>query len=155
MGSRPEAWGTLLPFHPGVKNRPKYSPLQNHRFTNEHSTVKCWTVESDGSVTITSAAIIASTGGTNDFWAAIYGPDLDRGIQENMSFHQFFESVEPNVPKYAIQIAKAQQGDVLGITLKHISQDSSYLVKIADFGIQSGNYEGYTPMIHKCQWHVL
>ena len=76
LGSRPEAWGTLLPFHRGVKDRPTSSQIQNYRFPNDHSTVKCWTVESDGSVTITSAAIIASTADTSDFDAAIYGPDV-------------------------------------------------------------------------------
>ena len=154
LGSRPEAWGTLLPFHLGVKNRPKSSQLQNYQFTNDHPTVKCWTVESDGSVTITSAAIMASTAGTNNFDATIYGPDVVGRVQET-SFHQFFESVEPNLPKYAIQIARAQQGNVLGIILMRISQGSDYLVKIADFGIEVENYAGHTPTIIQCQWHVL
>ena len=154
-GSRPEAWGTLLPFHSGVGNLPKYSPLQNSRFTNADPTVKCWTVESDGSVTIPCAAIIARTDDTNDFRAAIFGPDVADAIQEDMSFREFFTSVMPNLPKYAIQIATAQQGDVLGIILMHISQDSDYLVKISDFGIKSDKIKGYTPTIDQCQWHVL
>ena len=156
LGSRPEAWGTLLPFRPGLKGRPKDSPLSDGLFTDEHPTVKCWKVESDGSVTITTAAIIASTNDdANDFRAAIYGPDLKGYLQENASFRQFFESVKPNLPKYAIQIAKGQQGNIRGIILMQISPDRDYFVKISDFGIESKNYKGSTPNVIECQWHVL
>ena len=156
LGSRPEAWGTLLPFRPGLEGRPKNSPLQDGLFTDEHPTVKCWKVESDGSVTISTAAIIASTNDdTKDFRAAIYGPDVQHYLQENASFRQFFKSVKPNLPKYAIQIAKGQQGNIRGIILMQVFPDRDYFVKISDFGIESKNYGGSTPNVIQCQWHVL
>ena len=156
LGSRPEAWGTLLPFRPGLKGRPKDSPLPDRLFTDEHPTMKYWIVESDGSVTVTTAAIIASTNDdANDFRTTIYGPDVQGYLQENISFRQFFKSVKPNLPKYAIEIAKGQQGNIRGIILMQISRDRDYFVKISDFGIESKNYKGSTPNVIECQWHVL
>lgn len=150
-----EAWGTLLPFHEAVEGRPKYSSILDLLYTDEDPTVKCWTVESNGSITITKAAILASSNNdSKDFCAAIYGPDVPQPFQENRSFREFCEAVEPDLPKYAIQIAKGPQGNILGIILMQIHPEEDNFVKISGFGIKSGNYQGSTKVLD-CEWHVL
>ena len=153
--SSTEAWGTMLPFQPGDEGHPKSSPIMDRVYVDSHPTVKCWMVESNGSVTITKAAILASSNDTTrDFHAFIYGPDVRRPIRYDMSFQQFCKSLKPNLPKHAVQIAQGPEGNILGIILMQILPGLDYFVKISGFGMRSENYKGRSPNVIDCEWHV-